>query len=175
MAESVVKHKSYAFASRIVKLSQFLQSEKKEFVLSKQVMRSGTSIGALVREAEKQFFTFHFSLKMRAIEVYHNGALAGTLTEENRQHFVFRYDDNYFNDPSKPAVSLTLPKTRKEYSSKFLFPFFYNMLSEGVNRKLQCTQLRIDEEDSFGLLGATAQYDTIGAVTVKPIATDELR
>jgi serine/threonine-protein kinase HipA len=44
------------------------------------------------------------------------------------------------------------------------------MLSEGVNRKLQCTQLRIDEEDNFGLMMATAQYDTIGAVTVKPIA-----
>jgi serine/threonine-protein kinase HipA len=45
------------------------------------------------------------------------------------------------------------------------------MLSEGVNRKLQSTQLRIDEEDNFGLLMTTAQYDTIGAVTVKPIAT----
>ena len=43
------------------------------------------------------------------------------------------------------------------------------MLSEGVNRKLQSTQLRIDEEDNFGLLAATAQYDTIGAITVKPI------
>jgi HipA-like protein len=107
---------------------------------------------------------------MRAMEIYRNGTLAGTLTEENRQHFVFRYDDNYFNDVNKPAISLTLPKTQKEYSSEFLFPFFFNMLSEGVNRKLQSTQLRIDEEDNFGLLMATAQYDTIGAVTVKPIA-----
>jgi serine/threonine-protein kinase HipA len=43
------------------------------------------------------------------------------------------------------------------------------MLSEGVNKKLQSKQLRIDEEDNFGLLMATAQFDTIGAVTVKPI------
>jgi serine/threonine-protein kinase HipA len=43
------------------------------------------------------------------------------------------------------------------------------MLSEGVNRKLQSLQLKIDESDSFGLLMATAQYDTIGAVTVKPM------
>ncbi len=107
---------------------------------------------------------------MRAMEIYRNATLAGTLTEENRQHFVFKYDDNYFNDANKPAISLTLPKTQKEYSSEFLFPFFFNMLSEGVNRKLQSTQLRIDEEDNFGLLMATAQYDTIGAVTVKPIA-----
>lgn len=104
------------------------------------------------------------------MEIYRNGTLAGTLTEENRQHFVFRYDDNYLNDSTHPAISLTLPKTQKEYSSEFLFPFFFNMLSEGVNRKLQSTQLRIDEEDNFGLLMATAQYDTIGAVTVKPIA-----
>ncbi|MGF7231294.1 HipA N-terminal domain-containing protein [Arachidicoccus sp.] len=105
------------------------------------------------------------------MEIYRNGILAGTLTEENRQHFVFRYDDVYFADIAKSAISLTLPKTQKEYSSKFLFPFFFNMLSEGVNRKLQSTQLKIDEEDNFGLLAATAQYDTIGAVTVKPIST----
>jgi len=103
------------------------------------------------------------------MEIYRNGTLAGTLTEENRQHYVFRYDDHYFNDVHKPAISLTLPKSQKEYASEFLFPFFFNMLSEGVNRKLQSRQLRIDEADHFGLLMATAQYDAIGAVTVKPI------
>lgn len=104
---------------------------------------------------------------MRTVEVYRNGTFAGTLVEENRHQFVFRYDDNYFSDVSKPAISLTLPKSKREYKSAFLFPFFFNMLSEGANRMLQCTQLRIDEEDSFGLLMATAQNDTIGAVTVK--------
>ena len=43
------------------------------------------------------------------------------------------------------------------------------MLSEGVNKKIQTTQLKIDEDDNFGLLLATAQYDTIGAITVKPV------
>jgi len=109
---------------------------------------------------------------MRAMEIYQNRVLAGTLTEVSRQHFVFRYDDNYFYDPGAPAISLTLPKKHKEYSSNFLFPFFFNMLSEGVNKKLQCTLLRIDEEDHFGLLMATAQYDTIGAITVKPVAVE---
>jgi serine/threonine-protein kinase HipA len=108
---------------------------------------------------------------MRTLEIYRNGILSGLLTEENRNHYTFRYDDNYFMDDSKPAISLTLPKTQKEYNSEFLFPFFFNMLSEGVNRKLQSIQLKIDEEDNFGLLAATAQYDTIGAVTVKPIIT----
>ena len=47
-----LKDKSYAFAIRIVKMVQFLQDDKHEHVLSKQVLRSGTAIGALVREAE---------------------------------------------------------------------------------------------------------------------------
>jgi len=106
---------------------------------------------------------------MRAMEIYRNGVLAGILSEENRKSFVFRYDERYFNDTTKPAISLTLPKSKKEYTSPYLFPFFFNMLSEGVNRKLQSIQLKIDEEDNFGLLMATAQYDTIGAITVKPI------
>jgi four helix bundle protein len=50
--ESVLKTKSYKFAIRVVRLSQFLQEERKEFVLSKQVLRSGTAVGALIREAE---------------------------------------------------------------------------------------------------------------------------
>ena len=44
--------KSYTFALRVVKLYKYLVSEKKEYVLSKQILRSGTSIGALIKEAE---------------------------------------------------------------------------------------------------------------------------
>lgn len=106
---------------------------------------------------------------MRTLDIYRNGILAGVLIEENRKQYIFRYDEKYFLDDNYPAISLTLPKSQKEYKSEFLFPFFFNMLSEGVNRKLQSLQLRIDEEDHFGLLAATAQYDTIGAITVKPI------
>lgn len=52
MSENIIKIKSFNFALRIVKLYQFLTAEKKEFVLSKQLLRSGTAIGALVRESE---------------------------------------------------------------------------------------------------------------------------
>jgi serine/threonine-protein kinase HipA len=106
---------------------------------------------------------------MRQAEIYRNGTLAGILREENRRHFVFRYDEKYFADNEKPAVSLTLPKTQQEYHSEFLFPFFSNMLSEGANREIQSQMLRIDENDDFGILLATGQYDTIGAITVKPL------
>ncbi len=51
MKVNILKEKSYAFALRIVKLFQFLAAEKKEYVLSKQVLRSGTSIGANIEEA----------------------------------------------------------------------------------------------------------------------------
>ena len=53
MKENILKDKSYKFALRIVKLYQYLANEKKEFVLSKQVLRSGTSIGANVEEANQ--------------------------------------------------------------------------------------------------------------------------
>ena len=47
-----MKEKSFSFALRVVKLAQYLNSDKKEYVLSKQVLRSGTAIGALISEAE---------------------------------------------------------------------------------------------------------------------------
>lgn len=107
---------------------------------------------------------------MRRLEVYRNNISAGTLTEQTRTSFIFRYDTRYFHNPEMPAISLTMPKTQQEYHSDTLFPCFFNMLSEGVNRKLQCRMFRIDENDFYGLLAATAQFDTIGAITVKPIA-----
>ncbi len=108
---------------------------------------------------------------MRTAAVYRNGELAGHLIEENRQQYVFRYADEWLHNSQKPAVSLTLPKSQAEYRSEWLFPFFISLLSEGANRRLQSTRLRIDEADSFGLLLATAQHDTIGAITLRPVHT----
>ena len=50
--ENILKNKSYGFARRVIKLYKYLTTEKKEFVLSKQVLRSATAIGALIREGE---------------------------------------------------------------------------------------------------------------------------
>lgn len=52
MSENVLKEKSYEFAIMIVRTSEQLSAQKKEFILSKQLLRSGTAIGALIREAE---------------------------------------------------------------------------------------------------------------------------
>jgi four helix bundle protein len=52
MKENILKTKSFDFAVRIVKLYKFLKKEHNEFILSQQIVRSGTAIGALIREAE---------------------------------------------------------------------------------------------------------------------------
>lgn len=106
---------------------------------------------------------------MRMAEVYRNGNLVGTLTQHNIQHYEFKYADAWFNNDAMPAVSLTIPKAQQVYEADHLFPFFFNMLSEGVNRQLQARLLKIDEKDYFGLLLATATTDTIGAIIIKPI------
>lgn len=51
MKENIIQQKSFAFAIRMVELFKYLQNEKKEFVLSKQILRSGTSIGANIEES----------------------------------------------------------------------------------------------------------------------------
>jgi four helix bundle protein len=62
--ENTVKFKSLAFAKRIVKLYKYLTDEKREFVLSKQLLRSGTSIGANIAEAECGISKKDFLAKM---------------------------------------------------------------------------------------------------------------
>lgn len=106
---------------------------------------------------------------MRKCQVFMNGILAGSLTEENGKGYIFEYSEEYLSNPSLPAVSLTLPKTKPVFTSPYLFPFFSNMLSEGSNRAVQAMLYHLDIDDDFGLLLATACFDTPGSVTVKEI------
>ena len=105
---------------------------------------------------------------MKRAKVFCNDIYAGTLTQTDEKSYIFRYDEDYRSNPDTFPVSLTMPKSRPEYVSEVLFPFFVNMLSEGINKKMQCQVFRIDEEDYFSLLIATAPFETIGAVTVQP-------
>lgn len=102
---------------------------------------------------------------MRECKVYVHDAEAGLLQETDDREYVFTYHDDYQGDP----VCLAMPVRQKVFRSNHLFPYFFNMLSEGANRQVQSTLLHIDEKDDFGIMIATAQYDTIGAVTVKPV------
>jgi four helix bundle protein len=62
--ENIILDKSFKFAVRIVKLYQYLCNEKKEYVLSKQILKSGTSIGANIEEAHGDISTPDFSNKI---------------------------------------------------------------------------------------------------------------
>lgn len=106
---------------------------------------------------------------MRQAQIFSNGIFAGILTETDSRNYIFRYDDSFLVDEMQTAISLSFPKSQREFISATLFPFFYNMLSEGANKAVQCQSLKIDENDAFGLLLATAHTDTIGAITVKKI------
>lgn len=62
--DNVIKNKSLIFAKRIIKLYKYLCEEKKEYILSKQLLRSGTSIGANIQEAECGISKKDFLAKM---------------------------------------------------------------------------------------------------------------
>tara|TARA_R100001369_G_scaffold36196_1_gene61544 strand:- start:41998 stop:42324 length:327 start_codon:yes stop_codon:yes gene_type:complete len=106
---------------------------------------------------------------LRQAEILYKKEPAGLLTQLDDGSFVFRYHKIWFNDTTKPAISLSLPKTQQEFNAKHLFSFFYNMLPEGSNKQTVCFENRIDTNDHFGILLTTAKYDTIGAVQVKKI------
>ena len=102
---------------------------------------------------------------MRQCKVYVHDTEAGILQETDDREYIFTYGENYDGEP----VCIAMPVRHEPYHSSHLFPYFFNMLSEGANRQVQSMLLHIDEKDDFGIMLATAQSDTIGAVTVKPI------
>ncbi len=103
---------------------------------------------------------------MRKAKILFKDEEAGVLTQYDDGSFTFSYNDIWMANNSKSSISLTLPKEGQEFSSKFLFPFFYNMLPEGSNKQVACKLNKIDQTDYFGLLMAVAMYDSIGAVRV---------
>ena len=106
---------------------------------------------------------------MRKAKVIFKGEEAGILEQKDNGSFSFCYNLSWIEDERKPAISLTLPKTREVYYAQHLFPFFYNMLPEGTNKQVICKLNRIDRNDDFGLLMTTAKNDTIGATTIQKI------
>ena len=99
--ENAIRDKSYQFARRIVKLYKFLCEERKEFVLSKQILRSGTSIGANIAEsqygqsrqdfaaklsiAQKEAGETEFWLKLLTDEEYLSKSLGESLLTDCRE------------------------------------------------------------------------------------------
>ena len=103
------------------------------------------------------------------LEVLCNDRVAGIL-EKNDSLYKFSYNDAYINDISAKSLSLTLPKSQKQFTSNILFPFFYGLLTEGVSCTIQCRKLKLDENDYFSRLAKTVRFDSIGCVTVREIS-----
>ena len=91
MTENIIHTKSYAFALRVIKLFKFLTTEQKEFVLSKQILRSGTSIGALVKESEHAQSKADFINKMN---------IALKEANESEYWLMLMKDSEYINENS---------------------------------------------------------------------------
>jgi serine/threonine-protein kinase HipA len=106
---------------------------------------------------------------MAKAAVYMNDLFAGVLEKRAANDYRFTYATSYLADPSNPSISLSLPRSQKEHQCRVLFPFFAGLLTEGVNKKIQCRLWKIDENDEFTRLLKTAGMDTIGAITVKEL------
>ncbi|PID27973.1 MAG: hypothetical protein CR982_04870 [Candidatus Cloacimonadota bacterium] len=104
---NVIKSKSFDFALRVVKLYKFLL-EKKEFVLSKQLLRSGTSIGALVREAE------HAESKADFI---HKMAIAQKEANETDYWIELLFQSDYLNKAQYDSISYDIQELNKILAS----------------------------------------------------------
>ena len=98
MKANVLKDKSFLFAIRIINLSKFLINEHKEYILSKQIVKSGTAVGALIRESEhaestKDFiYKFSIALKESNESLYWLDLLAATDFLEEKMYFSLKKD-----------------------------------------------------------------------------------
>ena len=104
---NVIRDKSFAFALRIVKIYKFL-IEKKEFVLSKQLLRSGTAIGALVREAE------HAESKADFI---HKMAIAQKEANETDYWIELLYQSDYLDNSQYNSIITDIKELNKILAS----------------------------------------------------------
>lgn len=104
MKENVVKNKSFAFALRVVKIYQFLCEQRKEFVLSKQLLRSGTAVGALVREAEHAESPADFIHKM---------AIALKEANETEYWIELLFQSNYIDETAYNSIKTDLTEILK--------------------------------------------------------------
>lgn len=104
---NVIKDKSFAFALRVINLNKFLV-EKKEFILSKQLLRSGTSIGALVREAEHAESTADFIHKM---------AIAQKEASETEYWLELLYQSQYIETNQYSSIIVDIQELNKILAS----------------------------------------------------------
>ena len=89
MKENIVVSKSFKFSVSVIRIYQFLVSEKKEYILSKQILRSGTSIGANIEEAIGGISGKDFTAKM---------SIAYKEARETKYWLKLLHETNYLSD-----------------------------------------------------------------------------
>ncbi len=100
--------------------------------------------------------------------VYVRDTFAGVLSETD-YGYRFVYVKQYLKDESSTAVSLTLPLTDEEYTSRTLFSFFDGLIPEGWLLNVVSKNWKISQSDRFGLL-LVACKDSIGNVSIRESA-----
>ena len=108
MKESIVCDKSKSFALRIIALYKYLCDEKKEFILSKQLLRSGTSIGANIAEASCAYSSKEFLAKMY---------IAFKECAETAYWLELLYKAQYLNQPEFDSINVDCTELQKILSS----------------------------------------------------------
>lgn len=108
MRENPIKTKSFSFALRIIKLYKFLNDERKEFVMSKQLLKSGTAIGALVREAEQAESKADFIHKM---------AVSQKEANETEYWIELLFHSNYIDEKMHSSISADNAELKKLLAS----------------------------------------------------------
>ncbi|MCP4653123.1 MAG: hypothetical protein GY858_07060 [Candidatus Omnitrophica bacterium] len=103
---------------------------------------------------------------LRKARVFYRNELAGYISEI-QSGYVFQYDYEFLK--KNISISASLPYREEPYHSKELFPFFKGLLPEGWYLSIVSATQKVDSKDSFGLLLASANSDTIGAVTVTKV------
>jgi four helix bundle protein len=117
--KNTVAEKSYSFAIRIVNLYKYLSNEKKEFVLSKQLLRSGTAIGALIKEAEHAQSKADFLNKMNiALKEANESGYWLMLLKDTTYLGIEEFDS--INDDSTSIIKMliSIVKTTKQNLKK---------------------------------------------------------
>lgn len=92
----MIDQKSVAFGIRIVKACRYLQETKKEYVLSKQVLRSGTAIGAMVKESE---------FAESKADFIHKLSIALKEANETKYWLLLLHESEYLDDNSYESVN----------------------------------------------------------------------
>jgi len=116
--DNIILDKSFKFAIRIVRLYQYLYNEKREFVLSKQILKSGTSIGANVEEAHGGISTPDFSNKI---------SIAYKESKETKYWLRLLYETDYIDEKMFNSIIIDC-----EEINKILFSI---IKSTRINRK----------------------------------------